>query len=65
MAKLKSTYIDALPLLVDPKTQRLHATFNQAGAETGRLSSNNPNLQNIPIRTEFRAAHPQGICAVC
>lgn len=53
MAKLKSTYIDALPLLVDPKTKRLHATFNQAGAETGRLSSNNPNLQNIPIRTEF------------
>ena len=53
MAKLKSTYIDALPLLVDPKSQRLHATFNQAGAETGRLSSNNPNLQNIPIRTEF------------
>jgi len=53
MAKLKSTYIDALPLLVDPKTQRLHATFNQAGAETGRLSSSNPNLQNIPIRTEF------------
>ena len=53
MAKLKSTYIDALPLLVDPKTRRLHATFNQAGAETGRLSSNNPNLQNIPIRTDF------------
>jgi len=53
MAKLKSTYIDALPLLVDPKTQRLHASFNQAGAETGRLSSNNPNLQNIPVRTEF------------
>jgi DNA polymerase I len=53
MAKLKSTYLDALPLLVDPKTHRLHATFNQAGAETGRLSSNNPNLQNIPIRTDF------------
>jgi DNA polymerase-1 len=53
MAKLKSTYIDALPLLIDPKTNRLHATFNQAGAETGRLSSNNPNLQNIPIRTDF------------
>ena len=52
MSKLKSTYIDALPLLVD-NNQRLHATFNQAGAETGRLSSNNPNLQNIPIRTEF------------
>ena len=53
MAKLKSTYIDALPLLVDPKTQRLHASFNQAGAETGRLSSSNPNLQNIPVRTDF------------
>jgi len=53
IAKLKSTYIDALPLLVDAKTHRLHATFNQAGAETGRLSSNNPNLQNIPIRTDF------------
>ncbi len=53
MAKLKSTYIDALPLLVDPKTKRLHATFNQAGTETGRLSSNNPNLQNIPIRADF------------
>jgi len=52
MAKLKSTYIDALPLLVD-QDKRLHATFNQAGAETGRLSSNNPNLQNIPVRTEF------------
>ena len=53
MAKLKSTYIDALPSLVDPKTHRLHATFNQTGTETGRLSSNNPNLQNIPIRTDF------------
>jgi len=52
MAKLKSTYIDALPVLVD-HDKRLHATFNQAGAETGRLSSNNPNLQNIPVRTEF------------
>lgn len=53
ISKLKSTYIDALPKLADPKTHRLHATFNQAGAETGRLSSNNPNLQNIPIRTEM------------
>lgn len=53
MSKLKSTYIDALPLLTDPVSKRLHATFNQTGAETGRLSSNNPNLQNIPIRTEF------------
>jgi len=53
VAKLKSTYIDALPLLVDPKTGRLHATFNQTGAETGRLSSKDPNLQNIPVRTDF------------
>ena len=51
MAKLKSTYIDALPALVNPKTGRLHTSFNQTGAATGRVSSNDPNLQNIPIRT--------------
>ena len=51
LAKLKSTYVDALPKLVNPKTGRLHSSFNQALAATGRLSSNNPNLQNIPIRT--------------
>ncbi|WP_421751826.1 DNA polymerase I [Croceimicrobium sp.] len=50
--KLKSTYVDALPEMVSPVTQRLHTSFNQAVAATGRLSSNNPNLQNIPIRTE-------------
>jgi len=50
--KLKSTYVDALPLLIHPKTGRVHTSFNQAVASTGRLSSNNPNLQNIPIRTE-------------
>lgn len=50
--KLRSTYIDALPLEVNPKTHRLHCTFNQSVAATGRLSCQNPNLQNIPIRTE-------------
>ena len=51
--KLKSTYIDALPLLVHPETGRVHTSFNQAIAATGRLSSSDPNLQNIPIRTEL------------
>jgi DNA polymerase-1 len=51
MAKLKSTYIDALPLLVRPETGRVHTSYNQTVTATGRLSSSNPNLQNIPIRT--------------
>jgi DNA polymerase-1 len=53
LSKLRGTYIDALPALVNPATGRLHTSFNQAVAATGRLSSSNPNLQNIPIRTEL------------
>lgn len=52
LAKLQSTYVEALPRLVNPRTGRIHSSFNQALAATGRLSSNNPNLQNIPIRSE-------------
>ncbi len=63
-AKLKGTYIDALPALVNPRSGRVHATFQQAVAATGRLSSSDPNLQNIPIRTregrEIRSAFLPG-----
>ena len=59
LMKLKGTYIDALPQLVNPETGRVHTCFNQAVAATGRLSSSDPNLQNIPIRTELGTRDPR------
>lgn len=53
VSKIKSTYVDALPNLVNPATGRIHTNYNQAGSSTGRVSSNNPNVQNIPVRTEL------------
>ena len=53
LSKLKGTYVDALPALVNPRTGRVHTSYNQAGAATGRFSSSNPNLQNIPVRTDL------------
>ena len=53
LAKIKSTYVDALPSLVNPKTGRIHTSYNQTGSATGRVSSNDPNVQNIPVRTEL------------
>lgn len=70
LEKLRGTYVDTLPTLVNPRTGRLHTSFNQAGAVTGRLSSSDPNLQNIPIRTEegrrIRKAFivPEGHCLI-
>ena len=61
LQKLKGTYVDALPLLVNPATGRVHTTFNQAVAATGRLSSSDPNLQNIPIRTALGREIRRGV----
>jgi DNA polymerase-1 len=63
MEKLRSTYVDALPLLVNPRTGRLHTSFNQTVAATGRLSSSDPNLQNIPIRTDLGREIRKGFVA--
>ena len=53
LSKIKSTYVDALPVLVNPETGRIHTRYNQTGSATGRVSSNDPNVQNIPVRTEL------------
>jgi DNA polymerase-1 len=63
LAKLKSTYLDALPAQVHPETGRVHTSFSQTGAVTGRLSSSNPNLQNIPIRTDLGRRVRRGFVA--
>jgi DNA polymerase-1 len=63
LAKLKSTYVDALPVQINPHTGHVHTSFSQTGAVTGRLSSSNPNLQNIPIRTEMGRRVRRGFIA--
>jgi DNA polymerase-1 len=63
LGKLKSTYVDALPQMVNPRTGRIHTSFNQTGAVTGRLASSSPNLQNIPIRTEVGQQIRRGFVA--
>ncbi|MBL8164220.1 MAG: DNA polymerase I [Anaerolineae bacterium] len=63
LTKLKGTYADALPELINPLTGRVHTSYNQTGAATGRLSSSNPNLQNIPIRTELGREIRRGVIA--
>jgi DNA polymerase-1 len=63
LGKLKSTYVDALPQMINPRTGRIHTSFNQTGAVTGRLASSSPNLQNIPIRTEVGQQIRRGFVA--
>ena len=63
LTKLKTTYVDVLPELADPKTSRIHTSFNQAATETGRLSSSSPNLQNIPIKTDIGRSIRKAIIA--
>ncbi len=63
LAKIKSTYVDALPLQINPRTGRVHTSFNQTGSVTGRLTSSNPNLQNIPTRTDLGRQVRKGFIA--
>ncbi|MCK4978089.1 MAG: DNA polymerase I [Anaerolineales bacterium] len=63
LSKLKSTYVDALPLQINPTTGRVHTSYNQTGSVTGRIASSNPNLQNIPIRTELGRRVRRGFVA--
>jgi DNA polymerase-1 len=63
LGKLKNTYVDALPVMVNEKTGRIHTSYSQTGAITGRIASSNPNLQNIPIRTEVGQQIRRGFIA--